>query len=74
MNGVPRDWTDFMGHFCAAQTAQDGAKLATTQQLRDIETARYARSLDAMMVSLTRLSQQQVLGQITLMLARKERR
>lgn len=63
-----------MGHFRAAQTAQDGIKLATSQQLRDIETVRYAQSLDAMMVSLNRLSEAQELGRITLLLARRERR
>lgn len=72
---VPRDWTDAMGHFRAAQVARDQMRdRSVTQPARDIATVRYTQHVDALMDSLTRLSEQQVLGGITLLLARKDRR
>ena len=75
MTIVPQAWTDAMGHFRAAQIARDEFRdRSTTQQARDIACARYTQSVDALMDSLTRCSELQLLGRITLMLAQRERR
>lgn len=74
MTVVPQPWTDAMGHFRAAQAARDEFRdRNATQQARDIACARYTHSVDALMDCLTRCSEQQLLGRITFMLARKER-
>lgn len=71
--GVPQSWTDAMAHFRAAQVARDQMHdREVTQQARDIACARYTQSVDAMMDCLTRCSEMQLLGRITLHLARKE--
>lgn len=71
---VPEAWTHLLGHHRAAQVAQDQMKdAAATQIARDEATVRYARAVDAMVAEMTRLSEAQVLGWITMLLARKER-
>lgn len=72
---VPEAWTRLIGHHRAAQVAQDQMKdPAATQIARDDATVRYARACDAMVAEMTRLSESHVLGRITVLLARKERR
>jgi hypothetical protein len=73
MTTVPQAWTDAMGHFRAAQVARDQMRdPEANQQARDIACARYTQSVDALMDSLGRCSEVQLLGNITLMLARKD--
>lgn len=72
---VPEAWTRLMGHHRAAQVAQDQMKDVQASQIaRDEATVRYARATDAMVAEMTRLSETQELGRITLLLARRERR
>ena len=68
---VPEAWTHLLGHHRAAQDQMKDA--AATQIARDEATVRYARAVDAMVAEMTRLSEAQVLGWITMLLARKER-
>lgn len=71
---VPQAWTDALGHLRAAQVERDVIRSPeATQQGRDLATARYTRSVDALVDALSRLSEDQTLGRITLILARKER-
>jgi len=72
---VPEAWTRLVGQHRAAQVAQDQMKdIQASQIARDEATVRYARACDAMVAEMTRLSETQELGRITLLLARKERR
>lgn len=72
---VPQAWTQLLGHHRAAQVAQDQMKDAgATQIARDEATVRYARACDAVVAEMTRLSESNELGRITMLLARKERR
>lgn len=74
MSLVPQAWTDAMGHFRAAQVARDEFRdRNATQPARDIACARYTQSVDAMMDCLTLCSEMQLLGRITLWLAKRER-
>lgn len=72
---VPEAWTRLVGQHRAAQVAQDQMKNPeATQIARDEATVRFARATDAMVAEMTRLSETQELGRITLLLARRERR
>lgn len=72
---VPDAWTRLLGHHRAAQVAQDQMKnLSATQIARDEAIVRYARATDEMVAEMTRLSEAQELGRITLLLAKRERR
>lgn len=72
---VPQAWTSLIGHHRAAQVAQDEMKApGATQIARDEATVRYARACDAMVADMTRLSEAQELGRITLFLSKRERR
>jgi hypothetical protein len=72
---VPEAWTQLVGHHRAAQVAQDQMKdPSATQIVRDEATVRYARATDAMVASMTRLSEAQDIGRITLFLSKRERR
>ena len=72
---VPEAWTKLVGHHRAAQVAQDQMKdPAATQIARDEATVRYARACDDMVATMTRLSESQDLGRITLYLSTRERR
>lgn len=71
---VPQDWTDAMTQLREAQTVGPAMRSATaTQQQRDEATVRYVRAVDALVACLDRLSEQQVLGRITMLLSRKDR-
>lgn len=75
MMGVPQVWTDAMGHLRAALVARDQMRDRTvTQSARDIATARYAHSVDALVDALERCTSQQLLGRITGWLAREGNR
>lgn len=72
---VPEAWTRLVGQHRAAQVALDQMKdPAATQIGRDDATIRYARACDAMVAEMTRLSETQELGRITLLLSKRERR
>ena len=72
MLGVPQAWTDAMGHFRAALVAREEMRDRTlTQPARDIATARYTHSVDALVDALDRCTSQQLLGRITGWLARE---
>lgn len=73
MIGVPQAWTDAMGHLRAVQVARETMRdRDATQQARDIATARYTVAVDALVDALERCSAAQLLGRITLLLARKD--
>lgn len=75
MMGVPQAWTDAMGHLRAALVARDQMRDRTvTQSARDIATARYTHSVDALVDALERCTSQQLLGRITGWLAREGNR
>lgn len=72
---VPEAWTRLIGHHRAAQVAQDQMKdIDATQIARDDATVRYSRAVDVMVAEMTRLSETQELGRITLLLSKRERR
>jgi hypothetical protein len=72
---VPDAWTTMVAHLAAAQVADGQRKdRDLPQTARDEATVRYSREVDAIFACLSELREAQVLGQITLMLARKERR
>jgi hypothetical protein len=72
---VPEAWTRLIGLHRAAQVAQDQMKdPAATQIARDEAIIRYSRATDAMVAEMTRLSEAQDLGRITLFLSKRERR
>ncbi len=71
---VPVEWTRLIGSLRAAQVAQDQMKNpAASQQARDDATIRYCRAADQIISDLGILSERQVLGRITLFLAKRER-
>jgi hypothetical protein len=71
---VPEAWTQAMAHFRTAQVAWDQMRdPAAAQVMRDEATLRYSRAVDQMMAAMNRLSEGQVLGRITMLLAKKER-
>ena len=71
MLGVPQDWAAAMGHLRAALVARDQMRdRTTTQAARDMATARYTHSVDALVDALDRCTAQQLLGRITGWLAR----
>ncbi|MBN2631589.1 MAG: hypothetical protein JXR75_13745 [Rhodobacteraceae bacterium] len=62
-----------MAHLRAALVARDQMRdRQATQQARDIATARYTVSVDALVDALDRCSVSQLLGRITLWLNRKD--
>jgi hypothetical protein len=64
-----------VAHLAAAQVADGQRKdRDLPQTLRDEATMRYSREVDAVFTCLSGLRETHVLGQITQMLARKERR
>lgn len=71
---VPEEWTEMVTHLAAAQVA-DGQRKGRDlpQTVRDEATVRYSREVDAIFTCLSRLREVQVLGRITMLLARKER-
>ena len=72
---VPEAWTQLIARHREAQVAQDQMRNPqATQVMRDEATGRYTVAVDAVMDCLDTLSERQVLGAITLYLARKERR
>ncbi len=72
MLGVPQAWADAMGHLRAALVAREQMRDRTvTQSARDIATARYTLSVDALVDALHRCTTQQLLGKITGWLARE---
>lgn len=71
---VPQEWTRMIGSLRAAQVAQDTTHSPTSRQAdKDEAMVRYCRAVDSIIADLGVLSEQQVLGRITLFLARKER-
>jgi hypothetical protein len=74
MSIVPKDWTLMMGQHRAAMVAWDQMRdPGATQTMRDEASVRYTRAADAVMQHMSVLSGQQVLGRITMLLARKDR-
>jgi hypothetical protein len=74
MANVPDDWTMMIADHRAAMVAWDQMRdPGASQTMRDEATVRYNRAADAVIQRMARLSEQQVLGRITLHLARKER-
>ena len=74
MNQVPKEWTAMIAVLREAQVAQDAARLPNiSDAARDEEIARYARACDALVANLGALSERQVLGRITMILAKKDR-
>lgn len=75
MLGVPQVWVDAMGHLRAALVAREQMLDHTvTQAARDIATARYTQSVDALVDALHRCMTHQLLGRITGWLAREGHR
>ncbi|NEX47637.1 hypothetical protein [Pseudotabrizicola algicola] len=71
MLGVPQTWATAMGHLQAALDARAQMRDRTvTQAERDSATARYTHSVDALVDALHRCMSNQLLGRITLWLAR----
>ena len=71
---VPDEWTRMIGSLRAAQVAQDTMRdPAASQIARDEATVRYSRAADQIIADLGTLSERQVLGRITLFLAKRER-
>ena len=74
MSVVPQEWTRFLILHRAAQIERDVMRSAGPDfDARDLATVNYARACDEMMDLLDRLSVRQVLGRITMLLARRER-
>lgn len=75
MTQVPQSWTDALGHLRAALVERDVLRSpGVTVQAKDLAMARYARSVDAMVASMERLSEDRVLARITLLLSVREQR
>ena len=71
MSIVPNEWTRMIANLRAAQVAQDCIKApGASQAMRDEATASLVRAADAVIADLGTLSERQVLGRITLFLAR----
>lgn len=71
MSGVPHEWTRMIANLRAAQVAQDCVKAPHANlMMRDEAMAAYVRASDAVIADLGTLSELQVLGRITLFLAR----
>jgi hypothetical protein len=71
---VPQNWMDVLGHLRTALIDRDIMRNRTmSQKGRDIATVRYSQSLDAMVVALEGLSDDQTLDRITTFLASDER-
>lgn len=71
MSGVPHEWTRMIANLRAAQVAQDCLKApGTSQTMHDEAMVAYVRASDAVIAELGTLSERQVLGRITLFLAR----
>lgn len=71
MSIVPKDWTEMIGQHRAAMVAQDQMRdPAASQTMRDEATVRYCRAADAVIAHLASLSERQVLGRVTMYLAR----
>ena len=74
MSVVPQEWSRFLILHRSAQIERDVMRSAGPDfDARDLATVNYARTCDEMMELLDKLSVQQVLGRITMFLARKER-
>ncbi|MDT8856463.1 hypothetical protein RNZ50_15825 [Paracoccaceae bacterium Fryx2] len=74
MSFVPAEWTRMIGNLRTALLARDAMKAPEAQPPEhDAATARYCRAVDAVIEDLGLLSERQVLGRITLLLARKDR-
>lgn len=74
MSFVPAEWTDMVARLREAQVAGDIMRNPdTAPAARDQATDAYCRAVDAVIADLGVLQEQQVLGRITLFLARKER-
>ena len=72
---IPQAWMDAMGHLRAVLVARDQMRdREATQQARDIATARYTQSVDALVDALDRCTTLQLLGRISQLLARKDLR
>ncbi|MFN3973444.1 MAG: hypothetical protein ACK4L4_19170 [Gemmobacter sp.] len=72
---VPREWTDAIARLREAQVSGDIMRNpSTSQDMRDRATQAYTHAVDALVANLGRLSETHVLGQITMFLAKKERR
>ena len=71
MSGVPDEWTRMIANLRAAQVAQDCIKApGASQIMRDEAMAAFVRASDTVIADLGRLSERQILGRITLFLAR----
>lgn len=71
---VPPAWTRMIGNLRVAQVARDTLRSPITSQMsRDLATVTYSRAVDLVIDDLNTLSEQQVLGRVTMFLARKER-
>ena len=74
MSVVPPAWTRMIGNLRMAQVARDTMRAPLTSPMsRDLATVNYSRAVDLVIDDLNALSEQQVLGRVTLHLARKER-
>lgn len=72
---VPAEWTQMIAAMREAQLAHAAMRERTsTQQMRDAAVARYTIAADNVIQYLGILSERNVLGAITLYLARKDRR
>lgn len=72
MTRAPQSWTDALGHLRAALIERDVLRSSgVTMQAKDLAMARYVRSVDAMVASLERLSEDRVLARISLLLVQK---
>ncbi len=71
MSGVPHEWTKMIAHLREAQVARDSLSTPDLNQvMRDEATIALVRASDAVIANLSLLSERQVLGRITLFLAR----
>lgn len=71
---VPREWADMISALRQAQVAREGVRnKGASQQLRDESAVAYGRALDQVFAALDVLMETQVLGRVTLFLAKKER-
>ena len=69
---VPDAWTRMNVHLAEALQARDCMRL-TSGAARDEEVRRYVRAVDLIVADLGLLKSAHVLGQITMVLAKKER-
>lgn len=74
MSVVPTEWTRMIANLRTAQVAQDCIKTpGASQAMRDEATASLVRASDAVIADFGILSERQVLGRITMFLARVAR-